>query len=166
MKDKKRRRTKREIQKITRTLSAVAVAVVLIAVIAIVLIKVSPIRNNSGDGTVAEENDGNEATAEMTEALQAEDDEENFSLSEEEIARAKERIATVDALEGAWEDTWLKKIDISGDTCDYLRIDECVIMPEDTSKVKVSGVLDGIPDGDSEDLYLFALNTYENSIPK
>ena len=29
MKDKKRRRTKREIQKITRTLSAVAVAVVL-----------------------------------------------------------------------------------------------------------------------------------------
>lgn len=168
MKDKKRRRTKREIQKITRTLSAVAVAVVLIAVIAIVLIKVNPLEKDSSEG-IAEENAESEVVdekVELTEALQTEDSEEHFSLSEEEIARAKERIATVDALEGAWEDTWLKKIDISGDTCDYLRIDECVIMPEDTSKVRVSGVLDGIPNSDSEDLYLFALNTYENSIPE
>ena len=37
---------------------------------------------------------------------------------------------------------------------------------EDTSKVKVEGILEGIPDSDSEDLYLFALNTYENSIPE
>jgi len=83
-----------------------------------------------------------------------------------EVAKAKERIADSNALIKAWEGTWLQKIDISGDTCDYLTLDECEIMAEDTSKVKISGVIKGIPNADSDDLYLFALSTYENSIPE
>lgn len=90
--------------------------------------------------------------------------EEGFIISQEDRAAALERIATTDGLEQAWEDTWLKKIDISGNTADYLTIDECKIMESDTSQIRVSGVISGIPDADSEDLYLFALNTYENSI--
>lgn len=89
-----------------------------------------------------------------------------FTISDEERAAAIARITSSDGLEKAWEDTWLKKIDISGDTADYLTIDECLIMESETSKVKVSGILNGIPDADSEELYLFALNTYENSVPE
>jgi len=96
------------------------------------------------------------------EATTAQDD--SFALSEEEAAKARERIASADGLEAAWESTWLKKIDISGDTCDYLTIEDCVISDEDHSKVKVSGILEGIPDADTEELYLFALNTYETGI--
>lgn len=91
-------------------------------------------------------------------------EEDKFTITEVERMAALERMASFDSLEQAWEDTWLKKIDISSDSANYLSIDECMIMENDASKIKVSGVLEGIPNADSEDLYLFALNTYENSI--
>lgn len=106
--------------------------------------------------------------SEIEEVQEAEEpvEEVGFALTEEEIEQARARIAASEGLEKAWEEKWLKKIDISGDTCDYLKIDDCLIMEEDTSMVQVKGTLEGIPESDSEDIYLFALNTYENSIPE
>lgn len=166
MKDSKKRRSKREVQKITRRASAIAAAVLVLAGLTVLLIKLNPFEKDAKEDVVVEETTLPTDTEEMKEAEEGEPEEVKFALSDAEAAKAKERIATGNALESAWEDTWLKKIDISGDTCDYLKIDECVIMAEDTSQIRVSGVLNGIPNGDSDDLYLFALNTYENSIPE
>lgn len=123
------------------------------------------VETSTTEGVVIEkEAEDKEVPAQEEEVIQLPED--AFNAGTEELERAKKRIASAEALEQAWENTWLKKIDISGDTCNYLTLDECVIMEGDTSTVKVSGVIEGIPDADSDDLYLFALNTYENSIPE
>ena len=138
-----------------------AVAAVLILIISVIVI-LNPFGNRDGISIDKEDIE----TSQSEETSQEVEEETGYKLSEAEKNAAMQRIAAADGLEQAWEDSWLKKIDISGDTCDYLTIDNCQIMSEDHSMVKVEGVLEGIPDSDSEDLYLFALNTYENSIPE
>lgn len=158
-KRKKRKVNARERQLFMRKFMAAA-AVLILALIATILIVFKPFEGmfsrNTDDETVVEEEQDIENNVEA--------DDNGFKISDEERAAAIARITSTDGLQKAWEDTWLKKMDISGDTADYLAIDECVIMESDTSMVKVSGILNGIPDADSEELYLFALNTYENSI--
>lgn len=164
MANNKKRRNKRKIDRKTQLIIyKVLIALAAVALIAggVVLVKKLKTSQTEEPEIVATA-EAEESTQEQISEIIAEDN--SFKVSAQQIEAARERIASADALELAWEDTWLKKIDISGDTCDYLTIDECVIMPEDTSKVRISGVLDGIPNADSEDLYLFALNTYENSI--
>lgn len=163
---KKRRRRKRVDPKKRKQLLftgiGLIVAVIVALIISVVLIfkpfeKIKNLRANKQPEVVEELDDS-------ADEIVSEEVIESFSITEEEKLAALERIAFSDNLEQAWEDTWLKKIDISGDTGDYLDIDECLIMESDTSQIKVSGILKGIPTADSEDLYLFALNTYENSI--
>lgn len=146
----------------------VGVAILLIALITGIVFLVRGIVNSkSSDEEVIEEVE--EGASELLEESVENDDvveeEIKYVVSEEELAKAKLIAESTDALEEAWENTWLKQMDISGDNVNILSINECVIAPEDTSLVKVSGVLDGIPKADSDDLYLFALNTYETSIP-
>ena len=155
-KKKKKRNRARELFFIRIGLGAAVVAVLTMIISIFVIIK--PF-GEKGSEEVSEE-----ITAQTDEEEQPEDD--SFKLSQAEKEAVLKRIEDADNLEKAWEDSWLKKIDISGDTCDYLTIADCRIMSEDTSKVKVEGMLTGIPDSDSEDLYLFALNTFENSIPE
>lgn len=163
MKNRRRRRKPAERKQQKWFIAAmVTFAVAIVAVLAVILIKFVLPKGLFDKKEEAQSEEIEEQESETTELVQ----EEEFTLSAEELERARARIECGNALETAWEDTWLKKIDISGDTCDYLKIDECVIMPEDPSMVRISGILDGIPDADSEDLYLFALNTYENSIPE
>ena len=157
VKTKSASRLAREKQLIRRTAALVVGVAAILAVIILAILK--PFHKE--DGIVSDVEEVMEQTSEKPEV-----DDDAFSISEQEKEAALARIKAVDGLEQAWEDSWLKKIDISGDTCDYLTIEDCVIMQEDTSKVKVEGILEGIPDSDSEDLYLFALNTYENSIPE
>lgn len=185
MKDnqKKKRKRRRKVQKANKhkQLNYLLYGIFGLIAIAVIAAIVAVFVNVSANKKASEPNKDIAATdlvenadldAQVTEQTEEIAEQENADIPEEEllpedseeIRRAKERINNANALEQAWESTWLKQIDISGDTCDYLTLDECVIMAEDTSKVKVSGVLKGIPNADSEDLYLFALNTYENSI--
>jgi len=185
MKDnqKKKRKRRRKVQKANKhkQLNYLLYGIFGLIAIAVIAVIVAVFVNVSANKKASEPNKDIVATdlvenadsdAQVTEQTEEIAEQENADIPEEEvlpedseeIGRAKERINNANALEQAWESTWLKQIDISGDTCDYLTLDECVIMAEDTSKVKVSGVLKGIPNADSEDLYLFALNTYENSI--
>ena len=79
---------------------------------------------------------------------------------------AKKRIETTDALQMAWEDLWLEEIPLTAENENtFATIENCLISDEDTSMVKIDGTLPGIPESDSDDIYLFALNTYETSIP-
>lgn len=48
---------------------------------------------------------------------------------------------------------------------DFADVTECVINPE-TRRISVTAQGDGIPKSDDKFYYLFALNTYENSIPE
>lgn len=165
--NKKRRRRKKKVNPREQKLLLYG-GIGLIAFIAVVLITTVLVLFKPFSGLKAEKQseETEEITEEETDEI-LEDNyvvEEGFIISQEERAAALERIAMSDGLEQAWEDTWLQKIDISGNTSDYLNIEECKIMESDASKIRVRGVIKGIPDGDSDDLYLFALNTYEKSI--
>jgi len=162
---KKRRRKKKKISPKKRQMmlwGAIGlIAVVVIALITSLFVLLKPFDKLK---SLKAEQKSEVVEEKETETIDDNLEEHTFSITEEERAAALERIASTDGLEQAWEDTWLKKIDISADTADYLSIDECIIMESDTSMVKISGIISGIPDSDSEDLYLFALNTYETSI--
>ena len=81
--------------------------------------------------------------------------------------RAEERIKTTDGLQAAWEELWLEEIPLTAENENtFANIENCLIFEEDTSLVKVDGTIPGIPKSDSDDIYLFALNTYETSIPE
>lgn len=80
--------------------------------------------------------------------------------------RAQERIKTTDSLQEAWEDLWLDVIPLTPENENtFATIESCLIYEEDTSLVQVKGTIPGFPESDSDDIYLFALNTYETSIP-
>lgn len=107
-----------------------------------------------------ESNDNNE---EVVNNVTVEEDLD--AVTEEQQTQAAERFAKSTGLEQAWEDMWLKTIELGEDNSDFLTISSCEIDSEDASRVKVTGVLPGIPKSDSDDIYLFALNNYETSIP-
>jgi len=86
---------------------------------------------------------------------------------EKDIQRAKKRILTTNGLQEAWEELWLEEIPLTAENENtFATIENCLIWDEDKSLVKVDGVIPGIPKSDSDDIYLFALNTYETSIPE
>lgn len=165
---KKRRKRKKANPKAQRLLTYSGfglIGLVVVALLATILILVNPFKGlKEKENRPVSEETVVEKNSEETNQSQDVIEEDRFVITEEERAAALERMASFDSLEQAWENTWLKKIDISSDTANYLTIDECLIMESDSSKVKVSGILSGIPNADSDDLYLFALNTYENSI--
>lgn len=91
---------------------------------------------------------------------------EEKKLSQEEMDMASARQANMESLEAAWKDMWLKDIEIGEDSSNFLTINSCEIYDADTSVVCVSGVLPGIPVSDSDDIYLFALDSFASSIPE
>ena len=76
------------------------------------------------------------------------------------------RVRVADELQAAWEDLWLERIPLTEENqYTFVTIESCEISTEDTSLVEVKGILPGIPESDSDNIYLFPLNTYETSIP-
>lgn len=76
------------------------------------------------------------------------------------------RVRVADELQEAWEDLWLERIPLTEENqYTFVTIESCEISTEDTSLVEVKGILPGIPESDSDNIYLFPLNTYETSIP-
>ena len=81
--------------------------------------------------------------------------------------RATDRMKTTDFLQTAWEDLWLDVIPVTSENENtFATIESCLIYEQDRSLVEVKGTIPGIPESDSDDIYLFALNTYENSLPE
>lgn len=81
--------------------------------------------------------------------------------------RAAERMKTTGGLQAAWEELWLDVIPLTSENENtFAEIDSCLIYEEDKSLVQVKGTIPGIPESDSDDIYLFALNTYETSLPE
>lgn len=81
--------------------------------------------------------------------------------------KAAGRIQTTDSIQAAWEELWLEVIPLTSENENsFATIDSCLIYEEDKSLVEIKGTIPGFPESDSEDIYLFALNTYETSIPE
>ena len=81
--------------------------------------------------------------------------------------RAAQRIKTTESVQKAWEELWLDVIPLTAENQDtFATIDSCLIYEEDRSLVQVKGSIPGFPESDSENIYLFALNTYEISLPE
>ncbi len=83
------------------------------------------------------------------------------------LATVRERMKVTDQVQAAWEDLWLEEIELTAENQDtFATIESCLISSEDTSIVEIKGTLPGIPKSDSDDIYIFPLNTYETSIPE
>lgn len=83
------------------------------------------------------------------------------------LATVRERMKVADRVQEAWEDLWLEEIELTAENQDtFATIESCLISSEDTSIVEIKGILPGIPKSDSDDIYIFPLNTYETSIPE
>ena len=91
-----------------------------------------------------------------------------WEMAEQEFRlRAADRMRTSEALQTAWEELWLDTIPLTSENENtFATIESCLIYEGDTSLVEVKGTLPGFPESDSDDIYLFALNTYETSIPE
>ena len=83
------------------------------------------------------------------------------------LATVRERMKVTDQVQAAWEDLWLEEIELTSENENtFAAIESCLISSEDPSIVEIKGTLPGIPKSDSDDIYLFPLNTYETSIPE
>jgi len=91
-----------------------------------------------------------------------------WEMAEKEFRlKAAQRIGTTDSVQAAWEELWLDVIPLTAENQDtFATIDSCLIYDEDRSLVQVKGTIPGFPESDSDDIYLFALNTYETSLPE
>lgn len=70
-------------------------------------------------------------------------------------------------LQTEWEKLWLKPMELTQENRDtFATIESCLISEENHAAVEVKGTIPGIPVSDSDDLYLFALNTYETALPE
>ncbi|MBQ8039971.1 MAG: hypothetical protein IJ274_08910, partial [Lachnospiraceae bacterium] len=86
---------------------------------------------------------------------------------EKDVQNAQKRMLTTNGLQEAWEELWLEEIPLTLENENsFATIENCLIWDEDKTLVKVDGVIPGIPESDSDDIYLFALNTYETNIPE
>lgn len=107
-----------------------------------------------------------EASAMMNEARALRRQKEK-SQKERYFQAVSERVSVTDRLQAAWEDLWLEEIELTAENENtFATIESCLISQEDPSLVEVKGTLPGIPKSDSDDIYLFPLNTYEISIPE
>ena len=87
------------------------------------------------------------------------------SAIEEVTGEGEKTIQTARGLQEAWESLWPKEIEITADLAgNFADIKECIITPENISKVRVSGTMDGIPKSDDRRLYLFNIPMYETSL--
>ena len=83
------------------------------------------------------------------------------------LATVRERMKVTDQVQAAWEDLWLEEIELTSENENtFAAIESCLISSENPSIVEIKGTLPGIPKSDSDDIYLFPLNTYETSIPE
>lgn len=83
------------------------------------------------------------------------------------LATVQERMKVADQIQEAWEDLWLDEIELTEENQDtFATVESCLISSEDSSIVEIKGILPGIPKSDSDDIYIFPLNTYETSIPE
>ena len=83
------------------------------------------------------------------------------------LATVQERMKVADQIQEAWEDLWLDEIELTEENQDtFATVESCLISSEDSSIVEIKGTLPGIPKSDSDDIYIFPLNTYETSIPE
>ena len=81
------------------------------------------------------------------------------------LEAVSQRVQTAQGLQKAWEDLWLEEIELTAENQDtFATIESCLISAEDTSLVEIKGTLPGIPKSDSDDIYIFPLNTYETTI--
>lgn len=84
---------------------------------------------------------------------------------ERRIAGAEARIKNEDAMQNAWKQMWPQQIELTGEnSTSFATIERCEISTEDASKVIIEGTMPGIPVSDSNDIYIFAMNTYETSL--
>lgn len=108
-----------------------------------------------------------EAFAVMEEARAVRRQKEWEKAEHEFRLKAAERMKTTESLQAAWEELWLDVIPITAENENsFATIESCLIYEEDNSLVEVKGSIPGIPESDSDDIYLFALNTYEMSLPE
>ncbi len=78
---------------------------------------------------------------------------------------AKKRAENAEGLQQAWESMWLQEIELTADnTSSFVTMDICNLSEEAPDQIIVKGELSGIPKSDSDDIYLFGLNTYDTEI--
>lgn len=108
-----------------------------------------------------------EAYAVMEEARTARRQIELAMAQKEFRLRAATRMKTTEGLQAAWEELWLDEVPLTAENENtFAEIKSCRIYEGDRSLVEVKGTIPGIPQSDSDDIYLFALNTYETSLPE
>lgn len=87
-------------------------------------------------------------------------------LTQADMDNALERYNISQGLDDAWKSMWLSEMDLGENPSEFATISSCEIYSGDVSKVRVSGILPGIPKSDSDDIYLFDLATYATGIPE
>lgn len=106
-----------------------------------------------------------EAVAIMQEARMLRQQKER-TQHERYLQTVSERVKTAERLQAAWEELWLEEIELTAENQDtFATIESCLISQDDPSVIEIKGTLPGFPKSDSDDIYVFPLNTYETSIP-
>lgn len=105
-----------------------------------------------------------EAVAMMREAKALRKEKEE-TAAQRFLDAAKARSEAEEKLQKSWEKLWLKTIPLTPEnTSSFATIESCLISSEDSSKIQVKGTIPGIPESDDDNLYLFAMNTYETEL--
>lgn len=90
---------------------------------------------------------------------------EEESYRKELAANAKDRIAEAESNQAEWEKMWLAKMDVpKEETSSFAAFESCLISEKNPYVVVASGSIPGIPNADTEDLYLFAIDTFDTGI--
>ena len=76
---------------------------------------------------------------------------------------AAKNIETAKGLQEIWQSMWPEEIEITdANRKGFAKIERCEISEEDTSKVVVSGLMEGIPKSDDRRIYVFNVATYND----
>ena len=78
---------------------------------------------------------------------------------------AADNIKTAKGLQEVWQSMWPEEIEITeANRKGFAQIERCEISEEDSSKVVVSGLMEGIPKSDDRRIYVFNVATYNNGL--
>ncbi len=78
---------------------------------------------------------------------------------------AAKNIETAKGLQEIWQSMWPEEIEITdANRKGFAKIERCEISEEDTSKVVVSGLMEGIPKSDDRRIYVFNVATYNDGL--
>ena len=78
---------------------------------------------------------------------------------------AEKNIETSKGLQEIWQSMWPEEIEITdANRKGFAKIERCEISEEDTSKVIVSGLMEGIPKSDDRRIYVFNVATYNDGL--